>query len=390
MRSGAERSGLAGSGYTLSNAEFGRISGDQLVIFGRSDASSAIDMLIGDLDVTGPQAGSTIEGANGGLYFEVGDLANETIGGVIRVVGDVGATGFGTGNSINFFANRFELDAATGSISITSSGGALAGELGLYAPQIHVAQGSILDQLAVDAQYDGYQDDLNAPAAVQRPEGVLNAATIWIESDNLQNVLIQNTGTAETPAGFLAQETFINDDSEVAGPPGSIDLVVNGQLQTEGGVLTGIAVRDASVEGADLTPFTANSTINGCLLTGACTQVVEPPSPFPPTFTPTPGIQQEIVLLGDDPLPPPPFGNEDVIDDNDEETEDTSPIVPPQPLFDTSELGEAEGTGNPAFNTPMRSNPGLTKEGDVDDPVSGSGNPALMEEEPTGDEEKQP
>ena len=36
---------------------------------------------------------------------------------------------------------------------------------------------------------------LNAPAAVQRPAGVLNAATIWIESDNLQSILIQNTGT---------------------------------------------------------------------------------------------------------------------------------------------------------------------------------------------------
>jgi hypothetical protein len=91
-------------------------------------------------------------------------------------------------------------------------------------------------------------------------------------------------------------------------------------------------------------------------------------------------------------MPPPEFGNEDVIDDNDEETEDSSPIVPPQPLFDTSELGEAEGTGNPAFNTPMRSNPGLTEKGDVDDPVSGSGNPALMEagDPPVGNEEKQP
>jgi hypothetical protein len=40
----------------------------------------------------------------------------------------------------------------------------------------------------------------------------------------------------------------------------------------------------------------------------------------------------------------------------------------------------------------MRSNPGLTEKGDVDDPVSGSGNPALMEagDPPVGNEEKQP
>ena len=216
--------------------------------------------------------GSTIDDPNGHVAFATGDLQTQTASGVIRITGEVTAAGFQDTNSLEFYTGRFELDAATGSSRSPRRDGALSGELGLYADQIHVAEGSILDQLAVDPQYAGYQEDLNAPAAVQRPEGVLNAATIWIESDNLQNVLIQNTGTAETPAGFLAQETFINDDFEIAGPPGSIDLVVNGQLQTEGGVLTGIAVRDASVEGADLTPFTANSTINGCLLAGACVQ----------------------------------------------------------------------------------------------------------------------
>jgi hypothetical protein len=379
--------GLSGSGYQLGNSEFGRLNSGSVEIVARGDASAPIDMLIGDLSITGPSAGSTIDDPNGYVAFATADLQTETPGGVIRVVGDLTASGFLDTNSLEFYTGRFELDAATGSVTINSSGGALSGELGLYAPQIHVAEGSILDQLSVDPQYAGYQEDLNAPASVQRPEGVLNAATIWIESDNLQNVLIQNTGTTETPAGFLAQETFINDDSEVAGPPGSIDLVVNGQLQTEGGVLTGIAVRDASVGDADLTPFTANSTINGCLLIGACVQT--PNNPFPPDFTPTPGIQDEIVLIGDDPAPPPEFGNEDVIDDNDEETEDTSPIVPPQPLFDTSEMGEAEAKGNPAFNTTMRSHPGIVQEGDVDDPVSGGGNPALMEE-PTGSGETQP
>jgi hypothetical protein len=179
--------------------------------------------------------------------------------------------------------------------------------------------------------------------------------------------------------------------------PGSINLVINGQIDTGEGMLTGVDVRDALVANRDLTVFTANSTVNGCLLAGACVQT--PNNPFPPGFTPTPGIQDEIVLIGDDPTPPPEFGNEDVIDDNDEETEDTSPIVPPQPLFDTSEMGEAEGTGNPAFNTTMRSHPGIVQEGDVDDPVSGGGNPALMEgdgpppvppAQPSGNEEKQP
>ena len=382
--------GLSGQGYQLSNGEFSRLSSGSLEILAQGDASADIDMLIGDLSITGPLAGSTIDDPNGYVAFATGDPATQQPGGVIRITGDVTATGFQDSNSLEFYADRFELDAATGSISLTSSGGALAGELGLYANQIHVAEGSILDQLADDPQYSGYQDDLNATAAVQRPDGVLNAGTIWIESDNLQNILIQNMGSAETPAGFLAREVFINDDFAVAGPPDSIDVVVNGQLQTQAGVLTGVAVRDAAVEGADLTPFTANSTVNGCLLTGGCGDVVEPP--FPPEFTPTPGIQQEVVLLGENEPEPPPFGNEDQIDNGEEDEEaESSPIVPPDPLFDTTELGEAEATGNPAFNTTMRSHPGLVEEGDVDDPVSGSGNPALMEDNtPTRTQEKRP
>ena len=140
--------GLTGSGYALSNAEFSRIEGGSVFILARGDASAAQDMLIGDLTVTGPSAGSTIEDSDGILVFATGDIDGETPGGVIRVVGDVVATGFGPGNAMEFYADRFELDAATGGISITSSGGALAGELGLYAAQIHVAEGSILDQLA--------------------------------------------------------------------------------------------------------------------------------------------------------------------------------------------------------------------------------------------------
>jgi hypothetical protein len=60
-------------------------------------------------------------------------------------------------------------------------------------------------------------------------------------------------------------------------------------------------------------------------------------------------------------------------------------------LFDTSELGTAGGTVGPEVGTPMRSSPGLTEQGDVDDPVSGGGNPALQEvPPPTGTQEKQP
>jgi len=191
---------------------------------------------------------------------------------------------------------------------------------------------------------------------VQRPEGVLRADTINFGSENLQDILIQNTGTTAAPAGFLVRQAFINDEEEVAGPPGSINLVVNGQVVTEGGTLTGVEARDELVGGEDTTPFTANSTINGCPLTGVC--IIKPPAP-PPTAD---VVHNQIDLIMSDPLGEGEFGNEQDVDDNEEGDQGAgNPINPPQPLFDTRPLV-----------------PG----GDVNDPVSGTGNPALLGGDP--------
>ncbi len=383
--------GVAGQGYLLSNAEFGRINADGLIIGADAALGAAPSMLIGDLD-----------GQAGSFEFATysGDEEDNPVG-TIRVVGEALFTGMSDADEVSFITRTFELDAATALLSLTGNGTALAGTLELDANHIHVASGDILDQLALDPQYDGYQDDLNAPADAQRPGGVIRAGIINIEIGNagteeLYTLFVQNTGTSETPAGFVATDQILfGEDDEFTLPPGSLDVVINGQIITPTGTLTGIDVRDALVEsqGGDLTPFTENSTVNGCLLVGEC---APPPPPLPPggpNFQPSPGIQQEIVLAKDNILPPPEFGNEDFIDDNDEETDEgsRSPIQPPDPLFDTSELGEEASAGDPEVGTSMRSSPGLTEPGDVDDPVSGSGNPGLMEEPagPPSNEEKQ-
>jgi filamentous hemagglutinin family protein len=377
--------GLSGPGYALSNAEFGRLSAGNVQIAARGDASAAIDMLIGDLSVTGPLVGSTIEDSDGALVFATGDPETQVAGGVIRITGNLVATGFADTNAIEFYTGWFELDAATGLLEITSNGTDLSGEIYVEADRVHVASGTILDQLASNPQYAGYQEDLNAPADVQRPDGVIRAGGIDVFPT--EAVLVQNTGTAQTPAGFL---TFADGPlfSQSEAPPGPIELIINGQLITENGQLTGVDVRDFLIDGTNIGIFTENSTINGCALSGPCGLFSEDPN-----FTPTPGIQDEVTLFLDDPLPPPDFGNEDFIDDNNEETDEgaTSPITPPDPLFDTSQLGDSGGTTAPDANTSMRSNSGLTEPGDVDDPVSGSGNPALMETPPPPtNEEKQP
>jgi len=329
--------GLTGNGYALSNAEFGRISGGDITIEVGGSGGDA-DTLIGDLTITGPLAGSNIESNDGGVHFVTLQEDGLALDGTLRIVGDVVATGFGAENYLAFYTQNFELDAATGSISITGSGNALAGILELYASRIHVAEGSLLDQLAVNPQFAGYREALNRPAAVARPGGVINAASFDIEfgGDDITGpytLFVQNMGTTTVPAGFLLNAANISDDGEGDLAAGSIDMAINGQIIAEGATLTGIAVRDLLVTEFGTNIFVAGSTINGCPLTGSC-------SAAPPRID---TIVRTDVQINDG------NGLGDGVDG--------SLSNPPNPLLDTDFLGQS---------------------GDVDDPVSGAGNPSLI------------
>ena len=87
-----------------------------VAIVGRGDASAAIDMLVGDLTVTGPLAGSTIEererrlGLRGRQYPRRKSRAASSASPATS-----SRPALADGNSIEFYADRFELDAANGS-----------------------------------------------------------------------------------------------------------------------------------------------------------------------------------------------------------------------------------------------------------------------------------
>jgi len=353
--------GVSGGGYVLSDAEFDRIR-TPLSIVADTSFGAAAKMLIGDLTATvsgGSQSGYDYEFAtiNGNSSTSVGS---------IRVIGDVTFTGLSLTDEVAFRTNQFELDAATGSVNLFGQGTTLAGILGLYAPKIWVASGDILAKLRANPRYSGYIAELNAPAAVQRPEGVLRAASFDIDAgaEALQSLLVQNTGTVAIPAGFLLTDVEISSDDAPDAAPGSIDLVINGQIITAGGTGTGIAVRDGLVTEFGTTAFVATSTINGCPLTGACTSA-------PPPIVNTP-VRTDVQLTNNSGLGDGLFGNEPDIDDGEsgDEGDLSSPIVAPVPLFDSRPLGQSD---------------------DIDDPVSGAGNPSLYsssEDEDEDDEEK--
>ncbi|MFT3966646.1 MAG: hypothetical protein QM690_12275, partial [Sphingobium sp.] len=350
--------GTAGGGYLLDRAEFATLNSGSVII-GGVDGASAVDMTIGDLDITGPLAGSTIDDPNGTVTFFTGNPATQAHGGVIRITGSLRATGFLDTNGIVFSTGRFELDAATGLLEIVGEGSALGGTLYFDAPRIHVATASILDRLAQDSRYDGRAADLNTPLSTPRPDGVLRAANI--ELGEADAVLVQNTGTADLPAGFLTTgETRL--DRETIPALGSVDLIINGQLRTASGLLTGRDVRDFLIDDLNRPYFTPDSSINGCALSGDCRPVAN-------------GIETPAQILQSDNLlatqTPPGFNEPQVPQGGDpEETTEQrrrrqlveqeakrSPIPPPTPLIDTQPL-----------------NPG----NDLDEPVSGSGNPSLI------------
>ncbi|MCW1384841.1 hypothetical protein OLX02_18650 [Novosphingobium sp. KCTC 2891] len=352
--------GLAGQGYALGNGEWALIRSGSLTIRALDNAGTGADVLIGNLDVTGPQAGSTIDDPNGVVRFETVGAGGNLTGG-IRIVGNVAARGFLATNALSFGTGLFELDAATGSLSVRGSGTAPAGILRIEAGGIHVASGTILDKLRANPFYTGLESDLDGPAAVQRPDGVLTAGGFDFTIG--RTFYVQNTGTALAPAGFLtAADAF----RVVPGSTLPLVMIVNGRFSSGSTVLSGTDAVDAfKANHAQIGFFSADSRLNGCLISAASCLVI--------TETPDPAISSQITLLNGGGLGDTPgFGSgggsgggdgPDEGDNGDGQQQGeggdggASPIAPPTPLIDMRPL-----------NPP----------GKIEEPVAGSGNPALM------------
>ena len=163
----------------------------------------------------------TIATTNGGSTQPAGSL---------RVTGAVDGTGFGAGDTLDLAAGRVEIDAATGGISLTGSGGQVGGTLSLVGQRVHVAEAAILDRLAIDPNYAARDADLARRPPTQRPDGVVRAGEIFVElipvageagGATPYSVLVQNVGTSELRRGLP------RDHAEIATPdgtaPGSID-----------------------------------------------------------------------------------------------------------------------------------------------------------------------
>jgi hypothetical protein len=379
--------GLTGSGYSLSNAELGRIITGTLLIGAVNTSANLIDMLVGDLTIASAQAitsttttgasgqtittiaGGTINGPDGRVIFVTGDPETSTVGGGIKVVGNVAGTNFAETSTVEFATTLLELDTATGSVKLAGANTALGGIIEVDAQHIHIADGAILTKLEADPFYVGYIADLNRPATVSRPDGVFNAAALDIFPGS--TFYVQNTGTALTPAGFVTTEEVDVTPPDVL-PTGGIEVVVNGQFVTATGTLTGVQAYNALIASeADFTGFSTQSQLNSCLFIGGCITAADPVA----------SISSEIAMIASTSVSDPEVAaaetggsssgeqsdedqaqeqqteEEQAAEEAAEEDAAASPIAPPAPLIDTRPM-------NPPAN--------------VTEPVAGSGNPALI------------
>ncbi len=354
--------GSGAVGYQLSAAELARVSAGEVDIIAPDVEGLPIDMVIGDLSVTGPLAGSTVEAANGALSFITGTARTNVPSGVIRVTGRLAARGFTPTNRLGFLTGTLQLDANSGLIEILDNGTQRSGEVLLEVDRFHAAQATVLDRLLEDPLYAGRVSDINTPLATSRPDGIVRAG--GIEIGTLTQFLVQNTGTVELPAGILVfSEGPIELDFQPS--PNSIDFIVNGQTTTESGTLTGTAVFDFLINDSNRSFFTPGSTINSCLISAASCDVIEPePEPEPePDVT-----EMDAGFLPSDSIThftEEPAQEEQAVDPEEreeaEEEAKRAPIPPPTPIISTQPLA-------PVI--------------DVDEPVAGAGNPGFISSAP--------
>ncbi|HQS68423.1 MAG TPA: hypothetical protein PLM58_02255 [Novosphingobium sp.] len=348
--------------FSLTDEEIGLISTGRLTIAAADSAANAIDMRIGNLNLTaGGTIGATmLAGPNGRIIFATGNAATQALGGTIRVTGAINGTGFGSGNVVEFSTGTFELDAATGSISLTSTGTTLGGIAEFNAANIHIASADILDRLAADPLYSDRIADLNAPAIVQRPEGVLRA--LGLDFYPTGTLYIQNTGTVLNPAGFFSDIAFTDVTAPANAQPGAISVIVNGAFQTPSGIVSGFDAHELAVAGVtDPASFSDDSQINGCLFSVTRCVILPGGDGEPDVIG---AISGQITFNATEPLgSTPEFGSPDGEEDEadvqlpPDESGTAGPIVPPTSIINAAPLDAASP---------------------IEEPVSGGGNPALI------------
>jgi hypothetical protein len=322
--------GLAGSGFALSDAEFGRLKAGNITLAGTPGGSGGPDVLVGKLTLSGAQLG-----ASGTL--RIAAMAGGSRTGRIGLGGQLDGTGLSNTQTIEVEASLLEIDATKGGIALAGTGASPAGQLSLRTDRLWAADPAILAKLAANAAYVGREADLASALISAQPDGIIRAGVVRFV--DARQILVQNSGTRLAPAGITTSEGSFLTFASSGQSGGPVELIVSGQIIGANGIPTGgFAVQKALTRAKVFSglQFTPNSTVNGCLVSAAsCGPVLDTYLSVLPA------------------LPDKLFGD----GDQGEGEGESSVITPAEKLVDRKPIERPQP---------------------VDEPVSGAGNPALM------------
>lgn len=282
------------TGFSLSNAEAQRIFAGDIIITAARTATqpagtqaaqtlnaAAPDVVLDTLTLTGA-TGQT--GATAGNIGTTGRLRIETPG-KLRTVGAVAISNLASANRLQVnAAQSIEVDAATGSISLSGAAGALGGTIELTAPSVIAAGLPAIAAVAAAVDGRAVNDRLAINDNAISDAGAFSANAIIVNVSN--GFFVQNSGIKELSAFSFGDRRGITVGAggltiNAASPTTRI-FVSGRQLQPNGSFITGIDfLRAQTINGTQIqlstfppTPFDATSTINGCAIVTASTCLV--------------------------------------------------------------------------------------------------------------------
>ncbi|WP_439547504.1 beta strand repeat-containing protein, partial [Sandarakinorhabdus sp.] len=361
--------------YSLTNAEFAALRASNI----------NVRLNVGTMTVNQLDLPASVPGQSGqtGQPQAVATSVTLRSGGVLRVTGPVTMAQATSANNLSLFADsRIEVVQGSGRIQLGSTADMPAATLTLTANRVRVASDTLLGQIASGSLTGIARDQaLNAAATNLASGGSLIADIIRINA--AQDVLIQNSGDAQTSAGFTAGSGGVIITA-IGSPNELVELVLNGRvLGEDGNFVVNDGTRSLITLLPDPTRFAAGAQINGCALVSGCAVEPPPPPPEPPPPPPSPPEPQP----PEPPSPPepqpqlPPEQSEQQVavivnnvvaltPDEEQQREEAQEAVEKLPIVVLQRLIDF----SPLFAAP-----------DTNDPAASGGNPALwLDPSPSG------
>ena len=258
----------ASDAWSLSNAEFGRLSAHAITVSAPDSQSNLPDLTIGQLDVIGSAGADTATRRRNLTGSElIFNSADELL-----VDGALSLTGAGADDSVSLLGNRrVAVDTATGSVNLAGTSGVLAGQLILGGGSIYVGSRAVGEQLGNLTTVESKSTLLGTNDGVVNPAGFIQAGALVFNPG--VGVYVQNSGPASSDpnarAGFTAGSGGVTIRTDVG--TSAPEVVVNGRQQrSDGTFITGSdlipAITFASASQTVIPNVALGSTVNSCLI----------------------------------------------------------------------------------------------------------------------------